>query len=404
MERARPEIELEELLAESPEAAGRRAALRFAAGAGDRLVLYGAGTLGREALAKFRRSGVEPAAFADDTPSKQGTEVDGLPILPPREAAARFGARALFVVTILNPALRFLEARARLEAQTGARVVSFLDAAWGYPGAFLPHYQFVLPQEVLAEADGIRRAFGAFEEEESRRQFVAHLRFRLRLEHEALPPASRAAYFPADVPLGLGPDSTFVDCGAFDGDTVRRFVEHQRGRFRRVYAFEPDEGNCRRLRDYVATLGPEAAARVSVFNAGVGARRERLGFRSTGDMSASFVAAGGGDGGGGGGGAEIEVLPLDEVVEDVGGGRLYLKFDVEGAEWEALEGARRLLAHERPLLGVSVYHRPADLWRLPLRMRELHPDSDLYLRTEGEDGMDLICYAVPRGGAAGGAS
>jgi FkbM family methyltransferase len=334
----------------------------------------------------------------------EGVGLDGLPVLSPREAAGRFGARTLFVVTILNPALRFLAARARLAEATGARVVSFLDAAWKYPAVFLPHYQFVLPQEILEEAADIRRAFRAFAEEESRRQFVAHLRFRLRLEHEALPANSRAAYFPSDVPLGLGHDPTFVDCGAFDGDTVRRFLEHQNGRFGRVYAFEPDPANCRRLSAYVASLGPGAARRIRVFNAGVGARRARLNFRSTGDMSASFAIGGsepeGAGAGAGAGGAETEVLPLDEVVEP-GGGRLYLKFDVEGAEWEALAGARRLIERERPLLGVSVYHRPADLWRLPLRMREMCPESRLYLRTEGEDGMDLICYAVPPGGAAG---
>ncbi|HZI20737.1 MAG TPA: FkbM family methyltransferase [Pyrinomonadaceae bacterium] len=392
------ERELEELLAESPEEADRRAELRFVAGESAALVLYGAGTLGRDVLSKLRRVGVEPAAFADDTLSKQGSELDGLPVLAPREAVERFGPQTLFVVTILNPALRFLEARARLAEATGARVASFLDVAWKYPETFLPHYQFVLPREVLGEAEEVRRAFYLFDEEESRRQFVAHLRFRLRLEHEALPANSRAAYFPSDVPLGLGPDASFVDCGAFDGDTLRRFVAHQRGRFHRAYAFEPDPANCRRLRDYVASLGAETAERVLVFNAGVGAERGRLRFRSTGDMSAAFMP-GGGDAAAREADDEIEVLALDEVVK-ADERQLYLKFDVEGAEWEALAGARRLIGREQPLLGVSIYHRPADLWRLPLLMREMCPESRLYLRTEGEDGMDLICYAVPPGGAS----
>lgn len=381
------ERELDELLAESSQEAGRRAERVFSSGEGDALILYGAGTIGRAVLAKLRAAGVEPAAFADDTPEKRGTLVDGVEVMTTEEAASRFGDRAVFVVTILNPKLRFAEARRRLQTLTRARVVSFLHLAWKYPDSFLPYYQFILPQELLGSRQDIRRAFRIFDDEESRRQFTAHIRFRLRLEHEALPRNSRAAYFPHDVPLGLGSDATFVDCGAYDGDSIRGFLEHTGGRFGGIYAFEPDAANCERLRRYVASLDPHATERIRVLNAGAGSTRSKLRFNSTGDMSASF--------GGGDAATEVEVLPLDEVVETEDG-PLYLKFDVEGAEWEALDGARRLIARPQTRLAVSVYHRPADLWLLPLRMNEMSPHSRLFLRTEGEDGMDVICYAVPR--------
>ena len=45
---------------------------------------------------------------------------------------------------------------------------------------------------------------------------------------------------------------------------------------------------------------------------------------------------------------------------------------------------------------MSVYHLPDDLWQLPLYIRSLNPDYKLFLRTQGEDGMDAICFAVPR--------
>lgn len=347
-------------------------------------MLYGAGNLGRTVLARLRRLGVEPVAFADDTPGKQGRVIDGLTVMTPSEAVARFGARTVFAVTILNPFASFLEVERRLRRLTNARVIPFLHVAWSYPDEFLPHFQFELPQHVLPKAAEIKRALSVFADDESRRQFVAHVRFRLLLDYAALPASSQGDYFPPDVLAPLAPDVTFVDCGAYDGDTVRRFIRQQRGDFGRVYAFEPDENNCRRLREYVEALGEEVARRVHIYQAGVGAGRGRLKFNSTGDTSAAFDGTGD---------VEVEVLPLQEVIED-GGGTIYIKFDVEGAEREALAGADRLIRRARPIVAVSVYHRPDDLWELPLYLHSLDLGYKLFLRTQGEDGMDIVCYAA----------
>lgn len=379
--------ELEELLRESGEAARARVAA-VSASIDDRAIsLYGAGTLGREVLAKLRRAGVEPVAFADDTPEKQGQTVEGVRVMRPREVFEQYGDEATFVVTILNPALRYREAKRRLEtALRGARVVSFVHLAWKYAESFLPFYQFELPDRVLSKADEIRRAFQLFEDAESRRQFVRHLRFRLRLEHDALPANLWDNYFPPDVPLDLSPETTFVDCGAYDGDTVRFFLEHQGGRFREIFAFEPDEENCRRLSAYVSTLPEDAARRVHVHRAGVGREYAKLKFHATGNMSASLAS---------GGETEVDVVPVAEMVGDVRGAEVYVKYDTEGAEWEALAGTRRLIEEARTTLAVSIYHRPDDLWQLPLFLKSLDGGYRLFLRTQGEDGMDVICYALP---------
>lgn len=378
------EQELNELLAESPSEA-ERCAEQARVSKANAVVFYGAGGLGATALAGLRKAGLEPAAFADDTPGKQGQAIERVPIMSPTEAVERFGDRLVFVVTIMNPKLRFLDAQARLRKLTDRPVISFLHLAWQFSEVFLPYYQFVMPRDLLANAEDIRRAFGLWADEESQRQFVAHIKFRLHLDFKALPENSGQGYFPLDVLPPLPDDTVFIDCGAFDGDTVRRFVEHQSDRFSRIYAFEPDEINCRKLQDYVTALGEPMASKVKIFNAGVGAQRARVGFNATGNMSASFTDTGD---------QQVDVLPLQEVV-DVNGEFVLLKFDVEGAEWEALKGAERLISEARPLVAISVYHRPDDLWQLPLYINSLNLGYRLFLRTQGEDGMDVICYAVP---------
>jgi FkbM family methyltransferase len=309
-----------------------------------------------------------------------------LKVIRPQDVCSEFGAHAVFAVTIFNPAASFLRISRRLQQQTGARVVSFLSLAWQYPDSFLPHYQFELPQDVLENAGDIRRAFQVFADDESRRQFVGQLRFRLHLDYNALPRSSAGDYFPADVLPEFPSGTTFVDCGAFDGDTIKRLLEHQQGRFHKIFAFEPDEQNCRKLRDYVSSLATDVASRIHVYNAGVGSRRTKMKFDPTGNSSASFSAAGN---------VEVEVVPIQEIVAGDDATTLYIKFDVEGAEWEALKGTEELIRRKAPVLAVSIYHRPDDLWQLPLYLKSLKPRYSLFLRTQGEDGMDVVCYARP---------
>src|SRR6185312_15754596 len=260
--------ELNEVLAESSAETEQRTARLFRVTAADKVVLFGAGGLGATALTGLRKAGLEPAAFADDTPEKQVTIIEGLPVMSPSEAVERFGDRLVFVVTIMNAKLRFVDARTRLQGLTDRPVISFLHLAWQFPDVFLPYYQFVLPAELLSEGEDIRRAFSLWADEESQTQFVAHIKFRLRLDFEALPKNLGQGYLPLDVVPQLPDDTVYIDCGAYDGDTVRRFIEHQSDRFSRIYAFEPDEINCRRLQQYVDGLGEPIASKIKIFNAG----------------------------------------------------------------------------------------------------------------------------------------
>jgi len=351
----------------------------------DSIVLYGAGNLGVHTLRNLHQTGLRPVAFADDTPEKQGMLVEGLPIMSPADAVAKFGKQLVFVVTIMNAKLRFLDAKQRLEALTNRPVLSFLHVAHQFPDVFLPYYQFELPLQLQSKATDILEGSQLWADDESRRQFMAHIKFRLFLDYEALPRNREQGYLPGDLFSNLPANTVFVDCGAYDGDTIRQFLRQQDGRFGRIYAFEPDEKNCDRLRAYVQSMGDHIAARVQIFNAAVGNARKEIGFNATGDMSASFTENGS---------ARVQVLPLDEVVATDGASAL-LKFDVEGAEAEALEGARNLIRKSRPIVALSIYHRPDDLWQLPMQLNSMTDGYRFFLRTQGEDGMDVICYAVP---------
>ena len=281
---------------------------------------------------------------------------------------------------------KFLDARERLRRLADGGVFSFLHLAQVFPGEFLPFGPFEPPSALAAKRDDLRRTYDLLDDDESRRQFVGHLRFRLHSDFAALPPDGHEGYFPRDLfPVPLPDDVRFVDCGAYHGDTITAFLRHQDGLFSTIDAFEPDAGNFRRLAEHVASLGPDAARRIALHQAGVGATREARSFNATGNMAAAFNPSGA---------TRVPIVAIDDLI--VPDERpVFVKYDIEGGESEALSGTSRLIRLAQPLLAISIYHRPDDLWQLPLQARSLNPDYRLYVRTQGEDGTDVVCYAIP---------
>jgi FkbM family methyltransferase len=75
----------------------------------------------------------------------------------------------------------------------------------------------------------------------------------------------------------------------------------------------------------------------------------------------------------------------------------YMKYDVEGAESAALRGSAQTIVTHRPALRISVYHRPEDMYALPLQLFEICPHYDLHLvRARGCPAWDLDLIALPK--------
>ncbi|MDB4945561.1 MAG: methyltransferase FkbM family [Labilithrix sp.] len=388
--------ELEALLSETVPDARARAAAAFdvVAGSPDApIVLFGAGGLGRRVADGLARAGRPAVAFADNDPARAGTTHAGLPVLATADAIARH-PDAVFVVAVWrSPASERMSDRiARLEQAGAKRVTSFVTLGWKYPEALLPYYSMDLPHRVLEARDDVLRAFDLLADEPSRREYVAHVRLRLHLDFAGLgTPATETEYFAPDV-FRLAPDERFVDCGAYDGDTMRSFLSVVPGGAAfggRAIAFEPDRTSFDRLATWRASLDEPLRERVEVVRAGVGAGRETLTFQDGGGTGSSFA----GGAGSASAAVQIEIVPLDEAALPMR--PTLLKVDVEGFEPDVLEGARQLVSTLAPTMALCVYHRQDHPWRIPLLVAAMHPGYRFTLRSYCLDGWDLVLYCVP---------
>jgi FkbM family methyltransferase len=348
--------------------------------------LFGAGSIGRIALSGLRKAGLEPLAFADNNPQLWGKSVEGVPVFSLGDAVRKFDGTAAFVCTIWRPwGTEAMEDWIRELRAAGCSVaVPFTHLFWKYPEVLVPYYAFDLPEKVLAAADEIRKACRIWHDDASRSEFLAQIRWRTHLDFAGLPaPIKHETYLPDDL-FELVDDEVFIDCGAFDGDTIRSLVKRRGDSFGSIESFEPDPVNFSLLERDVSHLPEPIRRKVRIHPFAVGARTEAVSFAAQGD-GGSFV---------GEGSLQVPCVDLDHFLS--GPAPTYIKMDIEGYEPEALEGAAKIIGRHAPILAICVYHRQDHVWRLPLQMRALSDDYALFLRPHLLATWDLVCYAVPR--------
>jgi len=352
----------------------------------NRIVLFGAGGLGRKILSGLRKAGLEPLAFTDNNARLWNTGVDGVPVLSPRDAARKFGSDSTFIIAIWhgNGTERFSDRKRQLTDLGCASVISFGGIFLKYPDFFLPHAYLEAPDSLLGHSKKLRTLFHLWSDDESRLEYLAQLKFRLKFDIDALmTPAGHTQYFPKDL-FDLRSDEVFLDCGAFDGDTLREFLLHQEKFSGKILAFEPDRINFRNLQEYISTLPQFIQNHIFPSQSPVGSCGQKVRFSSTGTISSKSTENGE---------VEMECICIDR--HGMQHQPSFIKMDIEGAEVDALYGARETILNFRPILAVCVYHQPDHLWEIPLLIASFCDDYHFFLRTYDVEGWEIVCYAVP---------
>ncbi len=162
--------------------------------------------------------------------------------------------------------------------------------------------------------------------------------------------------------LKLGKNETFLDLGAYRGDTVFDFIKRV-GDYDEIYAVEPDKKTFLKLEAATKEL-----KKITLVNACVTEREEKVKFSSEGSRNSSV----------GVGNTEIDGITVDGLLE--GKKVTYIKFDVEGSEEKAIIGATETVKTHKPKMLVSAYHKSEDMYSIPLQIKALRPDYKVYFR------------------------
>ena len=169
--------------------------------------------------------------------------------------------------------------------------------------------------------------------------------------------ASGLAFVPASARKQIK-GSVFLDGGAYVGDTAFSFLEYDP---QKVYAFEPDRRNHASLTENIERNG--LSDRIIAQMKGLGSAVESRSFcanqRGASRVASSTEIAAGKAA------AQIECVPIDDFVRAEEIQRVGLiKLDVEGFEKEVVQGALETIKRDRPVLLISIYHNPKDMFEI----------------------------------------
>ena len=228
--------------------------------------------------------------------------------------------------------------------------------------------------------DSIEKAYSLLADERSKDVFRGVIEFRKSGRLDILNSTANDRLEVMHELLNFEKYRVAADIGAYNGDTAEELTKlcpH----IEKIIALEPDRRNFRKLAAYA-----ENEPRVIPVNAAAWNENTTLIFDDSGNRNSGL------DEGNSRRHAEVEAIALDSILNEKID---YIKYDVEGAEKEAIEGTADTIKKYHPDLLISVYHRTEDLHELILQVHSIAPEYKLYLRRYPYiPAWDLNLYAI----------
>lgn len=191
-------------------------------------------------------------------------------------------------------------------------------------------------------------------------------------------------------------EGIILDLGGYIGDSVDRFVNYLKNDLTDIYTFEALPENIAVLNKKKEELKQYWNGNMEVFPYAVAEKSGEITFCETEKRGACFspefrvaskyssipeVKR-----------FRVEAVAIDEVVSSNEKIR-YIKMDIEGAEYQALLGAKQVIMRDKPGLAISIYHNAVDYFRLAELVKEFVPEYKLAIRHHKERHVDTVLYA-----------
>lgn len=175
-----------------------------------------------------------------------------------------------------------------------------------------------------------------------------------------------------------------LDCGACVGEIATIFAMHV-GETGQVHLFDPMPAHvafCNQQK----ILNSHLANRMHVVPMAVGAtsnHQEPLSATTAAEIQPNAITD-----------ASFPFISIDDYVHEHNIRVDVIKMDIEGGEYDALQGAKNTLVKFKPRLMISAYHRPDDLWVLRQLIQQINPNYKFYFGHHTPVQWESVLYAV----------
>jgi FkbM family methyltransferase len=344
------------------------------------VVIYGAGYCGCFVLEALNNYGLKAEYFLDLN-AKTEDNINNIPVYKPESEVLKLKEKhnTLVILCVMQDIEGQNSIIERIKALGYNNVVTCQDIYFSYSKIFDTKSSILDYEYFNKNKNKLMDCLDLFEDglsiETYRNNISAYL---LRKFDMIQPRISEAQYFPLNINFSKK-YSCFVDCGAFDGDTIRELIKHK-GIPEAVFAFEPDLNNFYKLSNFVSENSFE---NFTLLPCGVSQKTEILRFNIRNNTQSSISKNGD---------SMIQCIALDDVLKKVS--PTFIKMDIEGAEYDALVGAKNIIQDCKPDLAICVYHCINHYFEIPLLINSWNLGYKFYLRTYDKCGSETVLYAT----------
>ncbi len=208
----------------------------------------------------------------------------------------------------------------------------------------------------------INAAYALFEED-SKPIFAGCVNFMFGGELETLKSITSEKDESFNNILCLNSNESYLDLGAYRGDTVEEFLHYCGNEYNAITALEPDRRTFKKLTEYLENVPKSEAFQKAIYS-----ENKTLIFSSKAGRQSTISSKG----------EQIEATTVDELCAEKA--VTYIKMDVEGAEKDAIKGAENTLKTQKPKLNIALYHKSADIFEIPLQIAKINPDYKFHIR------------------------
>lgn len=187
-------------------------------------------------------------------------------------------------------------------------------------------------------------------------------------------------YFDGDIVKPIE-NEVFVDCGFFQGETTKRFIEWCEGKYDKIVAFEPNADNIEESKEMYDW---NQFQNIDIINKGVWQDTRELHFMVTERGDSCYICDEG-----------REIIQVTSVDDVLGGERAtFIKMDVEGSELNALYGAQKTIEKYHPRLAICIYHKLEDIVEIQRYIYSLSNEYKFYIRQYSNYTNEMVLYAI----------
>lgn len=190
-------------------------------------------------------------------------------------------------------------------------------------------------------------------------------------------------------------DEVFIDCGAYVGDVIEQYLFQRCGTFEKIYAFEPGVKQRKAMEKRISRLKEEWALdddKIEIGPYAIGEESKKIQIQLNQVLSSSSLVIGNQSNCT----EEVEIISLDEFFEFKEKKPTFIKVDIEGYELDMLKGSKNIIQKYTPIMAISIYHRPEDLWEIYDYISSITDKYVYCLRHHSSCYAETILYCYPK--------